>query len=426
MTYEEASGWTGSLSGFTKKRGFEDTCRVYGLFRKEGLIRGLDEAGERRIVHVAGTNGKGSVCAALSSILTCAGHTAGLFTSPHILNIRERIRIGERMIPEEDFGRLCGVLKEALPAEDLADLGYFEAFFFLAMLWYSEQQPDYIILETGLGGRLDATNAVRHPALCIITRIGMDHTELLGDTPEQIAAEKAGIIKAGVPVICLEEPAEACKVISERAKTLGSRCWPVPANKSLDFSHRFLYDKYTRFTMPKGAVYQRENMPLALAGAEYLLGRVYRDAFQQGLESFHWMSRFEEVLPGVVIDGAHNPDGIRVFLDSVREDGCKGDRLFVFSMFRGKDHETACRLIAGSGLFAKIYTAPLPSPRTLPPGELAECLTSAGASQVSSWGDVPSAFRRAKEEKREKDRIYIAGSLYLRSALEGLLRDDQF
>ena len=420
MTCSEASDWIGSLSGFTKKRGFEDTCRVYELLKHKGLIRGIDEEGERRIVHVAGTNGKGSVCAALTSILGCAGHTAGLFTSPHILEI------GERMIPEEDFGRLCGVLQEAIPAEDLADLGYFEAFFFLAMLWYSEEQPEFIILETGLGGRLDATNAVDHPALCVITRIGEDHTELLGNTIEQIAAEKAGIIKAGTPVICLSEPEEACKVISERASALGSRFYPLPVNKNLDFSHRFLYDKYTRFTMPKGAVYQRENMPLALAAAEYLLGRVYRDAFQQGLDSFRWISRFEEVAPGVVIDGAHNPDGIRVFLDSVKEDGCKGERLLVFAMFRGKDHETACRLIADSGLFERIYTAALPSSRTLPPGELAESLMQAGAGNVRVCGDAPEAFAEANGNKGEEDRIYIAGSLYFRSALEGLIKDDQF
>ncbi len=285
------------------------------------------------------------------------------------------------------------------------------------MLWYSEKKPDYIILETGLGGRLDATNVIEYPALCIITRIGLDHTEILGHTIPEIAAEKAGIIKPGVPVIYLAQPEEAGKVISEKAKLSGSREYPVPVNKSLDFSPYFHYDNHTRFTLPHCALYQRENLPLALAAAEYLTGKTDTEAFQRGLENFHWMSRFEEIAPGVIIDGAHNPDGIRAFLESVKADGLEKGRILIFAMLKGKGYEEACRMITKADLFSLIIVTGINSARALEPEVIAQCFKARGATQVKVIGEAGKALAFARNQ--ENNRIYIAGSLYLRSAMEG-------
>ena len=405
--------WVLSLSGFTKKRGFQDTKRVFALLKEKGLIYLDTPASKVKILHVAGTNGKGSVCAAVDSILRSCGHTTGLFTSPHLIDIRERMRFCGEMISAEDFSRLTEVLKAVLPSFDRDDLGYFEALFLIAMLWYSEKEPDFLILETGLGGRLDATNAIEKPALCVITRIGLDHTALLGETIREIAREKAGIIKSQAPVIFLAEPNEAAEEIVQIAQAKSSPAWPVSVNNSLDFSHHFLYDKHIRFSLPKEPFYQRENFPLALAAAEYLAGFVDREAFQKGLDQFSWPARFEEIIPGIIIDGAHNPDGMKAFLRSVQEDGCRDERILVLAMKQGKDYETSCRMIGGSGLFSQIYCAGERAKGFTDAEALASCFMGVCGINLKLFSEPREAYAEAVKEKRKEGLVYITGSLYL-------------
>ena len=197
----------------------EDTERFFDFLGRPGE--------NALIVHVAGTNGKGSVCAYISSVLERAGISAGLFSSPHLVDIRERFRLngemiqgGVRILPEPGHGRSGGLSPEN--REDGISSHFFELLFFMGMLWFSDQKAEAVVLETGMGGRLDATNVVRRPAVCVITRIGMDHMEYLGDTKEKIAAEKAGIIKPHVPVVFWDEEPSVSRVIVEKAKKNGA------------------------------------------------------------------------------------------------------------------------------------------------------------------------------------------------------------
>ncbi len=420
MTAEEAKQRLGSLKRFTKRRGFSDTRRVYGLLCEKGLVR----PGEMRIVHVAGTNGKGSVSSALSSILECCGYSTGLFTSPHLIRLTERIRFGGEEIPEEELAALLELLEAEIPGEDMEDMGFFEAFFFLAMLWYSRLKPDFIILETGLGGRLDATNVIEKPALTLITRIALDHVGILGGTLREIALEKAGILRKGVPLVCLEEPEEAFGAIREKAAETEVPVFSLPPNKSLDFSLHFHYDNQAGFILPEGALYQRENLPLALKAAELLLGKVDVSVFQQGIDRFYWPSRFEEILPGVILDGAHNPDGMRAFLESVAMDGCSGERLLILAVAKDKDYREICRQIMAADLFSRVFCTEISSPRALGGEDLMDCFKGVCNIHKACFPSPDTALGEALRIRKTGDLIYLAGSLSLRSSLKA--KYDQF
>ena len=194
--FEQAEQYINEIPRFAGKNTVEDTSRLL-------TIAGCDRL-PFPVIHVAGTNGKGSVCACLASILKESGRRVGIFTSPHLVDIRERIRIDDEMISENRFAEVfweVQILADKGKKEGLSHPSFFEYLFLMAMIYFRDEKPDAVILETGLGGRLDATNSVSHPALCVITEIGFDHMQYLGDTLEEIAGEKAGIIKKGVPVI---------------------------------------------------------------------------------------------------------------------------------------------------------------------------------------------------------------------------------
>ena len=219
MNYEDAVKKIDELQMFAKKHSLDHTRTFLSCM-------GVPQQG-KKIIHVAGTNGKGSVCRYLQAILSAEGKKTGLFTSPHLVSIRERIRIGEELISQERFVQVFEEAEEVagrMEAEGLTHPTYFEFLFGMAMKYFDEEQTEYIILETGLGGRLDATNCIENPVMTIITSIGMDHTEILGDTIEKIAAEKAGIIKPGVPLICDGTNPEALMVLKKTAENAGADC----------------------------------------------------------------------------------------------------------------------------------------------------------------------------------------------------------
>ena len=224
-SFEEAVNYINATPRFTTKNTMEDT--------KAFLHRLGDPDRDMRIIHVAGTNGKGSVCAYMRYILEAAGYRVALFTSPHLVDIRERFLVEGRMISKEAFLRGFLTVYEMLDWERL-ERGehayhptYFEYLFFIAMVVFPESRPDFCILETGLGGRLDATNAVSAKELSVITHISLDHVEYLGDTVEKIAGEKAGIIHAGAPVVFWDTCASTSRVFSEKAAELGVKAYPV-------------------------------------------------------------------------------------------------------------------------------------------------------------------------------------------------------
>ena len=437
FSYEEAVNYILDVPRFTKKNVPEDSEHFFDF---------LGRPGERaKIVHVAGTNGKGSVCAFVTSVLERAGISTGLFSSPHLVDIRERFRLNGEMISREAFASCLNRVMDSLELFR-AETGkaeyhptFFELLFFMGMLWFSDQKAEAIVLETGMGGRLDATNVVRRPAVCVITRIGLDHMEYLGDTKEKIAAEKAGIIKPRVPVVFWDEDPSVSRVIVEKAKKIDAETIPVSEeevgffnfkNKTVDFSMRSGYYEYIRVCLHTPAVYQRQNAALAVRALEVLNGkliqepeaakRITREAIEEGLSAAHWSGRMEEVLPGVLIDGAHNEDGVHAFLESVRHDGCEGRRSLLFSVVSDKRAGRMAEQILESGLFSRIVAAPMKSGRSLTREQLDEIWMG----QAELYDSPEKAFDTLIREKGKKDMVYAAGSLYLAGQLLACRKND--
>ncbi len=423
-TYIEAEEYIADIPRFAGKNTIEDTGRMLKL-----LTGSIDS----RMIHVAGTNGKGSVCAYLRSILMKAGYRVGMFISPHLETTRERISIGYEMISEEEFTDIFEIVKErAVHAgeEDLHHPSYFEFLFLMAMLYFKKKNPDFIILETGLGGRLDATNCIK-PDECVITEIGYDHMQYLGNTVEEIAAEKAGIIKPGVPVIFVDKRPESTRVLTEYAKRMKSPAIKIGKgnilnvninNKSIDFSLHTGYYNYVSLFLNTTALYQVENAALAVAAAEMLEDdRITPEVIREGLGAAFWPGRMEEVLPGIYLDGAHNEDGIEAFLNTVRHTECKGKRLLLFGVVSDKQYEVMIQQIAESGLFDRAAAAVLQTDRSASIDKL-KCIWRQYKLTCSFHENAEEAYLHLKDNKESKDVIYIVGSLYLIGQIKSLMR----
>lgn len=431
-TFEEAVSYLYQVPRFTSKNTLEDT---------RAFLHSLGDPDKKmRIIHVAGTNGKGSVCAYLRSVLEEAGFSVCLFTSPHLTDIRERFLIRGEMVGREDFLEAFLRVYNSLDWAALEGGGgyhptFFEYLFFMAMLLFGREEPDYCILETGLGGRLDATNAVCRKELTVITRIGLDHTQYLGDTISSIAAEKAGIMRVGVPLIFADTGEESTQVFVERGSELGVSWYSVSENdytflqfqnKNIDFSLHTRYYGYIRLRLSTVARYQMENAALAVRAIEVLDGggRITAEQIRRGLLACCWKGRMEEVLPDVYVDGAHNEDGIRAFLETVREDGVGGGRTLLFSAVSDKDCEHMTDRLVQSGLFHRIAVAPMRNGRAVSLEGLQRLFDAYPACCCEAYPDVAAAFWSLVEQKGAGERLYIAGSLYLVGEIKELLEND--
>lgn len=428
-TYREAEAYISEIPKFTGKSSMEDTRRF--LEHMGNPAQGC------KIIHIAGTNGKGSVCAYLCAVLKEAGIRAGMFTSPHLVTMRERFAMDGRIADEQEFMTAFRRVMEKL--SDLpADLGaksyhpsFFEFLFFMAMVLFEEAGVEYVVLETGLGGRLDATNAVRNKKLCVITEIGYDHTEYLGDTLWQIAGEKAGIMRRGVPVIYSGRQEDVKRRIEEYARFIGAETVPLQAqaikeikihHKTIDFSLHLNYYGYIGFTVSTSAVYQVENAALALKALEGLMDdRITVPVMQAGIRGMVWEGRMEEILPSVFLDGAHNIDGIRALLDTVRSQSCHGRRKLLFSIVKDKQYERVIREIAMSGVFDEIGLVALKDERALPLHVLEDFYGQYTGWVCKAYDDLETAFGSLVLGKEEEDIVYIAGSLYLAGEIKALL-----
>ena len=429
-TYEAAVSYCMEIPRFTKKNSMGATKAFYEYLGKPGS--------SAKIVHVAGTNGKGSVCAFLQSICMEMGKKTAMFTSPHLYDIRERMRINGEWVSKEAFFETFLQLKERMerfcPEEDGWEEyhpSFFEWLFFISMLYFEKEKADIILLETGLGGRLDATNCIDNPAVCVITKIAFDHMEYLGNTIEEIAKEKAGIIKPGIPVVSFQDKKEAAAVIEEKAKSVSSLCILLSndsvdlhyfPDKYIDFSYKSRYYDYVRLFVKTTAVYQAENAILAATAAEELFGSFLSEKIlQKGIAGMHWEGRMEEVLPGVFFDGAHNEDGIDAFIKSVRRDGCMGLRGILFSAVSDKQYAKMAEMITDSGLFDRIYTAPIDSDRGVCAVKLQQLFGK--AENVRHFDSPQEALKQMLVDRGTKDYLYAAGSLYLIGQLKEWLKE---
>ncbi len=434
--YQEAVRYLLEIPRFTKKNTLEDT--------KTFLHKLGDPCGGKLVIHVAGTNGKGSVCAYLSSVLEKAGYRTAMFTSPHLVTMRERFRVDGRMISETDFVRCLEIVKrhiaEGMPGREGYHPTFFETLFFMAMLYFERENAQVIVLETGLGGRLDATNSIGRKDLCILTEIGCDHMEYLGDTIEQIAGEKAGILQKGVPVVFADRRQEATRVILENADRLSCPAFPVSKRdiRNLDFHKNFIdfsydtgYYGYVRCLLSTAAPYQAENAALTLRALDVLSDKlpVGMDALTEGMRQTRWEGRMEEILSGVYVDGAHNMDGIAALTEAVGRRGRRGRRLLLFSAVREKQYREMTGLLAGGGLFDEIYITEMSNERGLPLKTMEEAFAAAGKRPAACFPKSSDALRTLLRDKRPGDEIYFAGSLYLAGEIKDLVKrnyDDKF
>lgn len=423
--YEKAVRYIDELPKFTKKHTLEHT--------KDFLKKLGDPCKERKVIHVAGTNGKGSVCAYMQAILEAEDKTSGFFTSPHLVKINERIQMNREQIDDETFYRVfCKVMPVAVRMEEegAGHPSYFEFLYGMGMLAFEEMDVEYIILETGLGGRLDATNSFENPVLSIITSISLDHTDILGDTIEKIASEKAGIIKKKVPVFYDGSNEEASYVISRTALGLEAPCREIGKSafeihevkrNYIAFSRVNAYDKDTIWKVPICGYYQVMNAELALSAAEYLLKdeEIHMDRWVKAVESMSWGGRMEEVMPHLIVDGAHNPGAMDAFVKSVELLNEKIDVL-IFSAVSDKKYDQMIAYICEHLNVGTFIVTEINDYRKVDADILFNVFKQNTDREVICRKDIKEAVETAFHLRRDGE-IYCLGSLYLVGMVKNLL-----
>lgn len=391
-----------------------------GLERIKELLRLLGDPQDRlRVIHVAGTNGKGSVCRMLESILGAAGRKTGLFTSPYITVPQECIRSGGRDISEDEFSRLCDRI---CMAEQKMEDGptEFEALTAMAFLYFADCGCDTVIIETGMGGRLDATNVIKEPLLSVITGVELDHTEYLGSAISGIAAEKAGIIKPRRPVVFGGSNPEALGVIRSECERQQASLELVDYERlkvsELTLSGtRFDFGGLKNLNIPLLGVYQPRNAAVALTAAELLSGMgcgISEKALRLGLSRVSWRGRFELMQrdPVVIYDGAHNLQGITVAAKSVRTYFGDSRIVLLMGVMKDKDYKNMANVIAP--LTGEVYAITPDNPRSLPAAELAGCFEKIGVRSMPCESVQDGLSLALNAARNKKLPLIILGSLY--------------
>ncbi len=372
----------------------------------EGMTRLLKACGvyypKARVIHVAGTNGKGSTCAFAESVARAAGYTTGLFTSPHLVEFGERIRVNGNNIPPADVARLIARVRCIIADWEISPT-FFEIVLAVAMLYFAEQQVDIIILETGMGGRLDATNAVPKD-VAVITPIDMDHMQYLGQTLYEIAAEKATIAAWHRPLVVAPQQPEALRAIHEAAS-------------AMDTDYRIVAEE-CEFPLGLRGHYQRRNAALALAALRALPHFLCSDAeLKHGLAHVYWPGRFEEIAPGVIMDGAHNPQAIRTLVQTWQSAFGAQKARCIYAGSADKALDEVISLLAP--LVDEWILPPVNSPRILPPAEMADKIRALCPHiRVST----PSTLRQVFHFSESNTPTLICGSFFLLGEAKALLQ----
>lgn len=387
-----------------------------------------------KIIHVAGTNGKGSVCAYLNAMLLAGGKKTGLFTSPHLVRINERFQINGEDVSDEQF--LDAFLKVEKAAKEYEAEGeghpsYFETLFLMGMLIFKEAGVEYLVMETGLGGRLDATNVVEKPLACIITSISRDHTEYLGDTLEAIAGEKAGIIKAGVPVIYDASQPGPASVIAAKAKEMGSPAWPMEpsfyemktqSREGITFTFAYPGGEKAELAIPYVAKYHMMNASLAFYTMHILqdVHDIPKNVLAEGLSKIKWPCRMEMAAPGVIIDGAHNEDGIAQFVSTAGYFAKENEITILFTAVADKHYHEMIGEICEGIHPSHVVATQIDGSRVVPAEVLAEDFRKAGCTDVCAEPEIGAAYEKALG-KKGSGMLFCVGSLYLAGELKAYL-----
>jgi dihydrofolate synthase/folylpolyglutamate synthase len=382
-SYQAALAWLYSLQRFGIKLGLENIRR---------LIDALHiDLGKARVIHVAGTNGKGSVCAMIDSICRAQGYRSGLFTSPHLVTFRERIRVNGEMISEEVVADGLTNIREIVADWDPHPT-FFEVTTALALQHFANGKIDIVILETGLGGQLDATNAVQSN-VSVITPIDLDHQKWLGDSLEQIAIEKAGIIKPSVPVISAAQKSEAEVVIKKRAAECEA---PI----------QFVTDSYSTHPIALDGNYQKQNAALAIAALSAAKIDIDNDAVKRGLAEIEWPARFQRWDENIIIDGAHNPAAARVLAETWREAFGEQSATLILAILSDKDLPGICEALAPISDHALLPR--IRSERAANPQTLAKVMVDCGI-KCQIVGTFADALEKARARLAP---VLITGSLH--------------
>lgn len=426
MNYTEAVDYIETIPKFTVKHPPEHTREL--LSRLGNPQEGI------KIIHVAGTNGKGSVCAYLNAMLLAGGKKTGLFTSPHLVRINERFQINGEDVSDEQF--LDAFLKVEKAAKEYEAEGeghpsYFETLFLIGMLIFKEAGVEYLVMETGLGGRLDATNVVEKPLACIITSISRDHTEYLGDTLEAIAGEKAGIIKAGVPVIYDASQPGPASVIAAKAKEMGSPAWPMEpsfyemktqSREGITFTFAYPGGEKAELAIPYVAKYQMMNASLAFYMMHILqdVHDIPKNVLAEGLSKIKWPCRMEMAAPGVIIDGAHNEDGIAQFVSTAGYFAKENEITILFTAVADKHYHEMIGEICEGIHPSHVVATQIDGSRVVPAEVLAEDFRKAGCTDVCAEPEIGAAYEKALG-KKGSGMLFCVGSLYLAGELKAYL-----
>lgn len=426
MNYIEAVEKINSFLAFGIKPGLE---RIRELADRIGA-----PYKEMKFVHIAGTNGKGSTCAMISETLTKAGYKTGRFISPYVLEFRERFMIDGKMIPGQT---LADFTEEILPyTEDMRKEGKiiteFEFIFALALLWYSREKCDIVVLETGLGGRFDATNIIDTPLCSVITSISLDHTAILGDTYEKIAFEKCGIIKPdGICVAYGKQDANALNVIKESAKSKNNRliiadgdsaeiikadiCGTVFRYKGLEISIRLPGDH-----MVRNAVTALETVFALRDRGINIPDNIIKESF--GSVTFPARMEIISKKPLIIVDGAHNPDGAKALSEALKKYIPERRKTGIVGMLADKDVSTSLSCLVP--LFDKIYTVEPDNPRKMTAGRLAQTI-SPFCDDITPCTDLKAAYKEARSQLGEDEALIIFGSLYLASDMRRIALEEE-
>ena len=416
MNYKEALDYIHSVNWTFCKPGLE---RITALCDALG-----DPQTGMRFIHVAGTNGKGSFCAMTAEILKSAGYKVGLFTSPYIKTFNERMMINGEMIGEQELADLTAYVRPI--ADAMADKPTeFELITAIALLYFRRHDCDVVVLEAGMGGRLDSTNVIREPLLSVITGIALDHMAFLGDTVEKIAAEKAGIIKDGRPVLYGGEDAAACRVIADTAAARGSAFHAVDYGaltvSRADLSGAtFDFGVYKDIKLNLLGTYQPRNAAAVLTAVDILCAEglcIPDSAVREGLATVVWRGRFELLAdnPPVIFDGAHNAQGITAAVDGIRH-YFGGQKVYVMTgVLQDKDYVAIAQALASVASRAFVLTPE--NSRALAGEEYAALLESNGVPSIA-YPSVKETYAAAvAAARRENVPLICLGSLYTYASL---------
>ena len=414
---------------------------VLGLDRMEELLRRLgNPQDDLKVIHVAGTNGKGSVSKYLEEGLSACGYKMGLYTSPYIETFNERIRYDGADISDEDleyYGQKVVSAAEAMVADGLDSPTEFEVVTAIAFLYFAGRQADITILEVGLGGIGDSTNVVKHPLASVITSISYDHMAQLGSSLAEIAVNKAGIIKTGCPVIANVPQRDAAKIIARKAYAMGSRLYDISGIHAAvfdetPFSQKVsmeLYEKsYSDVEISMVGRHQAENLKTALATLEILRKsgavKLDREALYEGLKRARQPGRFEVISedPVVIIDGAHNEAGAQALQETMAQHFAGKKILLVAGILADKEIDSIVKFL--TKITDHIIVTEPDNPRKLAAEKLAEHVADFGAA-AEVVSDVEAAVHRAKELADGYDVILFAGSLYLIGDVRRLWRNER-